>query len=120
MASTTRRGFIKVSGAAVGTAALSAASYAAVQNANERVNVGIIGPGGMGSNHIRTLAKQKDVRITHVCDVDSQRLATAAKLAAQDGREPGAYSISDLRCLAARLEASEANDAGQAPSSSRA
>jgi predicted dehydrogenase len=51
----------------------------------------------MGSNHIRYLSKQKDVRITHVCDVDSQRLAAAAKLAAQEGREPA--TAGDMRRL---------------------
>jgi predicted dehydrogenase len=97
MTESTRRDFIKTGVATVGSAALSATSYAAVQGANERINVGIIGPGGMGSNHIRTLNSQKDVRIIHVCDVDRQRLATAAKNAAVEGREPA--TTSDMRRL---------------------
>jgi predicted dehydrogenase len=98
MSEATRRDFIKQAGvAAVGTATLSATSYAAVQGANERINVGIIGPGGMGSNHIRTLVTQKDVRILQVCDVDRQRLATAAKNATVDGQEP--TQTSDMRRL---------------------
>ncbi|MBM3997352.1 MAG: Gfo/Idh/MocA family oxidoreductase [Planctomycetes bacterium] len=98
MAESTRRDFIKAGGAAtVGVAALSASSYAAIQGANERIHLGIIGPGGMGMNHIRTLVTQKDVRITHVCDVDSQRLANAARAAAQDGREPA--TLGDMRRL---------------------
>ncbi len=105
MTDTTRRDFIKTTGAtAVGTAALTAASYAAVQGANERVLVGIIGPGGMGTHHIRTLVTQKDVRITHVCDVDRTRLAAAAKNAAVEGREPAA--LTDMRRL---LEVREIN-----------
>ncbi|MBM3997531.1 MAG: twin-arginine translocation signal domain-containing protein, partial [Planctomycetes bacterium] len=53
MAESTRRDFIKAGGAAtVGVAALSASSYAAIQGANERIHLGIIGPGGMGMNHI--------------------------------------------------------------------
>ncbi len=98
MTESTRRDFIKTAGVAtVGTAALSASTYAAVQGANERIQVGVIGPGGMGSNHIRTLGPQKDVRIIHVCDVDRTRLATAAKNAAQDGREPA--TTTDMRRL---------------------
>lgn len=98
MARSTRRDFIKTTGVAtLGAASLTAASYAAVQGANERIQVGIIGPGGMGRNHIRTLLKQKDVRITHVCDVDRDRVAAAAKEAAQDGREPA--TMGDMRRL---------------------
>jgi predicted dehydrogenase len=97
MADTSRRDFIKVTGATAGVAALSAASYAAVPGANDRINVGIIGPGGMGSNHIRTLVKQNDVRIIHVCDVDRDRLANAAKNATQDGRAPA--TATDMRRL---------------------
>ncbi|MSU79957.1 MAG: twin-arginine translocation signal domain-containing protein [Gemmataceae bacterium] len=105
MTDSTRRDFLKTTGAtAVGTAALTATSYAAVQGANERVLVGVIGPGGMGTHHIRTLVTQKDVRITHVCDVDRTRLAAAATAAAQDGREPA--TLADMRRL---LEVREIN-----------
>lgn len=88
-----RRGFMKQS--ALGVAALSSASYAQVAGANERFQVGVIGPGGMGTSHIRTLVTQKDVQITHVCDVDQNRLAAAVKNAMQDGREPQA--VGDMR-----------------------
>ena len=98
MTEATRRDFIKqASAAAVGTAALTASSYAAVQGANERIAVGIIGPGGMGTSHIRTLNTQRDVRIAQVCDVDRDRLATAAKNAAAEGREPA--TTTDMRRL---------------------
>ena len=97
MSEASRRDFMKAAGALAGTAALTASSYAAVQGANERIHVGIIGPGGMGNHHIRTLLTQKDVRITHVCDVDRTRLATAAKNAAEEGREPA--TMTDMRRL---------------------
>lgn len=91
-----RRDFLQQAGlGAVGAAALSSASYAQVAGANERVQVAIIGPGGMGSHHIRTLMEQKDVRITHVCDVDQARLATAVKNATRDGQAP--RTESDMR-----------------------
>jgi predicted dehydrogenase len=98
MGGSNRRNFLKtatVGTAAVGTAALSAATYARAQGSNERIVVGIIGPGGMGSNHLSALRGQRDVRISHVCDVDRNRLAAAAKAAAVDGREPGA--VTDMR-----------------------
>ncbi len=103
MSDSTRRDFIKqASVATAGAAALSATSYAAVQGANERINVGVIGPGGMGTSHIRTLVTQKDVRIVQVCDVDRTRLATAVKNATVDGREP--TSTGDMRRLLENTE----------------
>jgi predicted dehydrogenase len=93
MGASNRRSFLKK--AAAGTAALSAATYARAQGSNERMVVGIIGPGGMGSGHLNALRGQRDVHISHVCDVDRNRLAVAAKAAAADGREPAA--VTDLR-----------------------
>jgi predicted dehydrogenase len=95
MAGSNRRSFLKKT--AVGAATLSAASYARTQGANERMVVGIIGPGGMGSNHIRTLMLQPDVTIAHVCDPDRMRLAVAARAAAREGREP--QTTTDMRRL---------------------
>ncbi len=93
MAATNRRSFLKKT--AAGVATLSAASYARADGANERIVVGVIGPGGMGSSHIRTLVTQRDVQIAHVCDVDRNRLAAAVKNATANGREPAA--VGDLR-----------------------
>src|SRR5687768_16738143 len=94
MGGTNRRGFLKT--AAVGTAALSAASYARAAGANERFTVGVIGPGGMGTAHVRTLVSQNDVTISHVCDVDRTRLAAAVKNATPaNSREPA--GVTDLR-----------------------
>jgi predicted dehydrogenase len=92
----TRRSFLQQTGAGVaGIASLTSASYAQVAGANERMLIGVIGPGGMGSNHIQTLNTQKDIQIAKVCDVDQNRLVAAAKLATQDGREP--QQVTDMR-----------------------
>lgn len=81
MASNRREFLETASVAAAGVAMLSSKSYAQVAGANERIGVGVIGCGGMGSNHLRFLAGQRDVQIAHVCDADRTRLATAAKQA---------------------------------------
>lgn len=92
----TRRDFLKTASVAtVGTAALSAASYAKVGGAMERFTVGVIGPGGMGTSHIRTLVEQRDIDIAYVCDVDRGRLDTAVKNATQGDRAP--RGVGDLR-----------------------
>ena len=73
MKSSNRRKFIKTSS----TAALSLPLAARAVGANEKITVGIIGPGGMGSAHLSTLSHNKAVNIAYVCDVDERRTARA-------------------------------------------
>lgn len=81
--------------AALGTAAW-ALSAARASAAADRVRVGLIGAGGMGSNHLGALAVRKDVVVTHVCDADRNRLANGSKLVEKaSGRAPEA--VADLR-----------------------
>ena len=61
-----------------GAAALALAGVPARGSAEQRVTVGLIGAGGMGSNHLRLLAARRDVEVAYVCDVDRDRLAAAA------------------------------------------
>jgi len=75
---TDRREFLKSSGkgaAAITVLAWSAGAKAAT--ANDKLVVGIIGPGGMGSNHLRLLAQNKQVQLAYLCDVDENRLGEA-------------------------------------------
>lgn len=96
MGTSNRRQFLKTASAsAAGVAALTSSSYARVAGANERCTIGVIGCGGMGMNHVRTLVTQKDIQIAHVCEVDRNRLATAAKTVEQAGKAPQTHV--DLR-----------------------
>ena len=74
MSSPTRRTFI---GTAAATATLATGAALAAQQ--RKVVLGIIGPGGMGTAHLKQLCTRKDVEIAYVCDVDQNRLAAAAK-----------------------------------------
>ncbi len=68
---------------AAGAAAFTAASYAQVKGANERLLIGVIGCGGMAMSHMRNLLKLKDeqnTQITFVCDIYQKRLDAAAQL----------------------------------------
>ncbi len=78
MTTSNRRTFLKAAGAG---AAAWAAAPAIARSAQEdrRLTLGVIGPGGMGMNHVGTLAARKDVAIAWVCDVDAKRLANAAE-----------------------------------------
>ena len=52
-----------------------------------KVVLGFIGPGGMGTHHIKQLCKRTDVEIAYVCDVDQNRLAKAAKASSPRRRQ---------------------------------
>src|SRR5688500_7137085 len=98
MSDTSRRDLLRTT--AGGLAAIAAAAQLqaaeAPPNDADPITLAVIGPGGMGSNLLRSFAGMKDVRVTHVCDVDSQRAAKAAQAAkSASGHEPKVES--DLR-----------------------
>jgi predicted dehydrogenase len=62
---TTRRTFLT---------ALSAASYTRILGANDRVQVGFIGYGLIGSQHVRDFKNQTDANLAAMCDVYQPRL----------------------------------------------
>lgn len=89
----TRRTFLGA--ASFGTAALAATGPAPAA-LSRQVVLGVIGPGGMGSHHLKQLCTRKDTRVAYVCDVDEKRLAGAAKLVESAiGKAPKA--VKDLR-----------------------
>ncbi|MBL8849996.1 MAG: Gfo/Idh/MocA family oxidoreductase [Planctomycetaceae bacterium] len=93
MTQSTRRTVLK--SATLGAAALAMGTRAKAAAA-DKVVIAIIGTGGMGMNHVRTLSARSDVEIAAVCDVDSERLAGAAEhVASTLGARPKA--VKDLR-----------------------
>jgi predicted dehydrogenase len=89
-----RRTFLGTAG--LGAAALALTAGTARAAPSRKVVVGLIGPGGMGTNHLRRLAARKDVEVAYVCDVDQNRLAKAAKLA-ETGSGKAPRAVKDLR-----------------------
>jgi predicted dehydrogenase len=90
-----RRRFVVESLAGPAAVAAAAAFGQTAKAASDVLTVGVIGPGGMGTNHLKLLAARKDVRIAYVCDVDANRAQSAAKLAADAGHSPKV--VKDLR-----------------------
>jgi predicted dehydrogenase len=89
-----RRTFLQSAGATAAAAALAPAGAGAAQN--DKVVVGVIGPGGMGTGHLRLLCERKDVEVAYVCDVDKKRLADAARhVESATGR--AAKAVGDMR-----------------------
>jgi len=84
----------------VSTAWLAARSYSQVSGANERLRVGVIGCGGMGTAHMKALLKMREsdnVEIAAVCDVYQKRLDAAVQLT-------GARPYKDYRELLAQRD----------------
>src|SRR5262249_27725117 len=97
MSATDRREFLKRTGqgAAAAATALALAGTARAA-AGDKLIVGVIGPGGMGSNHLNLLGKNEQVRVAYVCDVDEKRLASAAETVSKlSGTAPQA--VADMR-----------------------
>lgn len=88
---TSRREFLAAS---AGTMAATSAAYG--YPANESCTVGLIGPGGMGSNHLGALVQRKDVRVAAVCDPDQARLDRAAAAVEKAGAK-APLAVADIR-----------------------
>ncbi|HYF36697.1 MAG TPA: Gfo/Idh/MocA family oxidoreductase, partial [Prosthecobacter sp.] len=90
-----RRQFVQTTGLATAGFATAAAAVKAAAS-REKFNVAFIGPGGMGTNHVKTLCQRKDILFSYVCDADSKRAEAAAKLIQQaTGQSPKV--VSDMR-----------------------
>jgi len=93
---TTRRRFLQHTALLAGAATLPSAPSLQAADAANKIVLGIIGPGGMGMNHLRLLAGLKDVQIACVCDPDEKRAqAAAAETAKQSGSRP--RTVKDMR-----------------------
>ncbi len=97
MSDVTRRDFVK--GAAV--TALTAGSYGRVLGANDRLRIGIIGPGQRGRALLRnffTWANDMNAEMAAVCDIWSKNRERAAELVKKwGGRDPRQHrTIEDI------------------------
>ncbi len=95
MRKTERRTFLKTTGLGTIVWGLTdRASHAA--SGQQKLVVGVIGTGGMGSSHTRELAGRADVELAYVCDVDQNRLKKGRDLAeSRAGTAPRA--VKDMR-----------------------
>ena len=91
MKSVNRRRFLRVSSVAV------AGAYASrVRGANDTIVMGVVGPGGMGTNLLRSFTGQPGVTIAAVCDPDEKHRTRAQGIVkAATGKSPRA--VKDMR-----------------------
>ena len=111
----TRRAFLARSGAmsllAVPWIIPASARGGNGTSASERINVGLIGIGAMGSGHLRVLAGRKEAQLVAVCDVDRVRREVGARQVDQTyaaqrgaGKFQACAAINDYRELLARAD----------------
>jgi predicted dehydrogenase len=102
----TRREFLDV--LAVGTAGLvvgtTAKSYSQILGSNDRLNFAVIGLNGRGYAHLAALkANRSAIRISHVCDVDSNILRKFSDTVRQEMGEAPAMEA-DFRMILDRKD----------------
>src|SRR6185295_11594321 len=77
--SISRRKFMQRTAAGVGGTMLAAPFIARAKDANENVNLGIIGCGGKGAENLKRVTADNNVNIVALCDVDANTLGKAAE-----------------------------------------
>jgi len=90
---TTRRTLLKNIGAGLALG-LTARNYRALggPGPNEKIRVGSIGVGGMGTGRLREFLKQPDVSVAAICDVDQSHLDRAlAEAEKVQGQKPQGF-----------------------------
>ncbi|MCG3161092.1 MAG: Inositol 2-dehydrogenase/D-chiro-inositol 3-dehydrogenase [Acidobacteria bacterium] len=92
-----RREFIKQS---IVTGVTVAAAGANILGANDRIRVGVIGPGRQGRGVMKTFMKNPDVQVVAVCDVYASNLDFAIK----DAKLEGAQTYKDFRQILDRKD----------------
>ncbi len=84
-----RRQFLRTSGATAGGAmALSALNWARAAGANDRIRIGMIGVGGMGTGHTGSLVRKsadENIQVVAVSDVYQRRINRAKGICQGDG-----------------------------------
>src|SRR5690349_9146791 len=83
-----RRDFVKTSALATGALTLSALNQARAAGANDRIRIGVIGVGGMGTGHAGSLVKKsadENIQVVAVSDVYQRRVNRAKNICQGDG-----------------------------------
>jgi predicted dehydrogenase len=84
----TRRDFVKTSALATGAVALTALNHARAAGANDRIRIGMIGVGGMGTGHTGSLVKKsaaENIQVVAVSDVYERRIKRAKGICQGEG-----------------------------------
>ena len=84
----TRRNFVKQTAAlGAGIALAPQLTFANTNTTKEKLNVGLIGVGLRGTNHLNNLLNRDDCNITAICDIDQKRIAIAQEIITEKGQK---------------------------------
>ena len=77
----TRRNFVKKTAAlGVGIALAPQLTFGTTNAKKEKLNIGLIGVGLRGTNHLNNLLSRDDCNIIAICDIDPKRISIAQDL----------------------------------------
>ena len=94
-----KKSVLGTAGLTIGGIGFSSKSYASIIGSNERVNIAVIGIRGQGQAHIQSYSALANVRVTALCDVDSNLFATIVKNRFTDKGLPNPKIYTDMRKL---------------------
>src|SRR5688500_10678534 len=83
-----RRTFLKAAALASGAAVVGAPARLRAAGANDRIRIGVLGGGGMGTAHVNSLTKKaeaENIQVTAVCDVYQRRVNRAKEICKSEG-----------------------------------
>ncbi len=82
-----RRNFIRNTGIAAATIAVSPTGRIFAAQAEDKVKMGLIGTGLRGQNHLELLLRRKDVELVAICDVSDRMLKSAKEIINKSGKK---------------------------------
>ena len=99
-----RRDFLKSSGAAIAAIGLPNIIPASAFGAGNKITLGCIGVGGMGTGNMKNFLGLDDCRVVAVCDAYEDRRQRAKNLVDTKYEDKGCAMIADYRELVARKD----------------
>jgi len=99
-----RRQFVKGSAAAIAALGFPTLIPATAWGANDRIGIGCIGVGGMGTGNMRQFMAEKSCRVVAVCDVRRAQVQKARRMVDGQYGDKGCATYGDYRELLARKD----------------
>ncbi len=103
-AKVTRRQFLTLTGAAVALPTFFPGRLIGESAPSQRISLGIVGCGNMGTSNLRSFLKEKDCRVTAVCDLDKKHLSQASGIINRQYQNKDCKQYHDFRELLARTD----------------
>ena len=100
----TRRRFLTLAGAACALPAVIPSDAPGAVAPSERIVLGVVGCGNMGTTNTQAFLKQKGCQVVAACDVDKEHLARAVALVNRHYQDQGCKPYLDFRELIARSD----------------